>query len=1060
MSFNKFLFLSIILSSYFIPNCISQINHDYENPYIIGKNKELPKATFTSYPDKKSATKLYQTHNFDSSPFVYSLNGKWKFHWVAKPEERPELFYKPDFDVSSWKDIVVPGNWQMQGFGIPIYTNVKYPFKKEPPYVTHTPPEKFTNYKLRNPVGSYRRTFNVPDEWQDKNVILHFGGVKSAFYLWINGEQVGYSQGSMTPAEFNITPYLNEGENTLAVEVYRWSDGSYLEDQDMWRLSGIYRDVYLSVKNSVYIRDFKIDTKLTDNYSKALVSVDVDITNSLSHSIDDYKLETTILPPGKTDNLNTKQDVSSIDGDTKQSVTITTNISNPSLWSAETPKLYTLLLSLKDNKGNTLEVIPWKFGIREITIDGEVFKINGVPVKLKGVNRHEHHPRTGRHVDRETMRKDVVLMKQGNVNMVRTSHYPNDPYWYTLCDEYGIYVMDEANQESHGFRIGNTIIGDNPDWTIAHVDRAVSVVERDKNHPCVVIWSLGNEGGKGINFKAMADTVRELDPSRPVFSDSDKGVSDMYDYSYPTPDGLKSMSEKITDRPLFMREYAHAMGNSLGNFQEFWDVIYADSGISGGAIWDWVDQGIAKKIDGTPLSYPEHPERLKKDDDEFWAFGGDFNDFPNDKEFCINGIIGPDRVPNPHYTEMQKVYQNIHFKNAGYNKEKVDIKLTNLFDFTNLNSYNFTWQLLQNGSLTDSGKFAPGSVLPHSNKTVTLNLPAKYELNSEVILKVYAQLKENTLWADKGFVVAKEEFILSPFVFPVSIKGGSKAPDIKQNDATITVTGKDFSININKSNGALTSYRIANHEYLVNPLEPYFWKPMNDNQERNKYMKRLGSWKDAAAKRKVTKVEVTKSRKNKAVIIKFEMTLPVGNVRYTLTYTIGNKGEIEVVANYEPLSKNIPLIPKFGFRMAVAKEYSNISWYGRGPEENYRDRKTGTFFGIYEKPLNEFITPYISPQDNSNRCDVRWFKLQNSHNSGLEIRGVQPLSFRAWPYTEDDLEKAKHDYELPNRDFINVNIDLKMHGVGGNNSWGKRTLPKYTIDGNKPYSLGFIIKPF
>ena len=1050
---------TIIFFSIYISTCFSQINHDWENPHIIGKNKELPKATFTSFPGKELALEFCQTHNLYSSPFTYSLNGKWKFHWVAKPEERPVSFYKPGFDVSSWKDIVVPGNWQMQGFGIPIYTNIKYPFKKEPPYVTHTPPEEFTNYKLRNPVGSYRRTFNLPEGWQNKNIILHFGGVKSAFYVWINGKQVGYSQGSMTPAEFNITPYLSQGENTLAVEVYRWSDGSYLEDQDMWRLSGIYRDVYLFAENNVYIRDFKIDTKLTDNYSKAIISVDVDITNSMPHATDEYELEAAIFAPGETDNLNIKQNINSIDGKSANKTTLTTNITTPSLWSAETPDLYTLLLSLKDKQGNILEVIPWKFGIREVTIDGEIFKINGVPVKLKGVNRHEHHPRTGRHLDRETMRKDIELMKQGNVNMVRTSHYPNDPYWYTLCDEYGIYVMDEANQESHGFRIGNTIIGDNPDWTIAHVDRAVSVVERDKNHPSVVIWSLGNEGGKGRNFRAMADTVRTLDPSRPVFSDSDKGVSDMYDFSYPTPESLKKMGEKIADRPVFMREYAHAMGNSLGNFREFWDVIYADQGIAGGAIWDWVDQGIAKKIDGTPLSYPEHPERLEKNSDEFWAFGGDFNDFPNDQEFCINGIIGPNRVPNPHYAEMQKVYQNILFENAGYKDGKVELKLTNHFDFINLNNFNFTWQTIKNGIPADSGKFAPGSILPHRSKTVSLNLPDDNTLSEEMILKIYARLKANTVWANKDFAVAKEEFILSPYNFPTSIKGESKTPDIKQSNETITVTGTNFSIGINKSNGAITSYRVANHENLVNPLEPYFWKPMNDNQERNKYMKRLGVWKDAAAGRTITDVDVSKSRKEKIAVIKFEMTLPTGKINYTLTYKINNLGEIEVLADYRPVSGKVPLIPKFGFRMAVPKEYSNISWYGRGPEENYEDRKTGTFFGVYEKPLNEFITHYISPQDNSNRCDVRWFKLQNSHNSGLEISGVQPLLFRAWPYTEDDLENAKHDYELPDRDFINVNIDLKVHGVGGNNSWGKRTLPQYTIDGSKKYSLGFIIKP-
>ena len=1048
---NYRILLPLILSFIMYSPLFAQTSRDWENPQMIGQNKELPHATFTSWPDVKTVKTT------ETSPFILSLNGKWKFHWSPKPEERPADFHKTDFDVSGWDEIVVPGNWQMQGFGIPIYTNIHYPFKKKPPYVTKTPNRQYTNYKLRNPVGSYRTTFSMPGKWNNKNIILHFGGVKSAFYVWVNGEKVGYSQGSMTPAEFNITQYLKQGKNTLAVEVYRWSDGSYLEDQDMWRLSGIYRDVYLAAKSRVYIRDYKIDTKLTDNYSKALLSISVDINNTLSKSNRDLRVEALIKSPaGET--IRLEQGVPGIDGNSEQQVTLTANIDNPSLWSAEKPELYTLLLSLHDQKGNLTEVIPSKFGIREIKIDGEIFMVNGVPVKLKGVNRHEHHPRTGRHLDKKTMRRDIELMKQGNINMVRTSHYPNDPYWYSLCDEYGIYVMDETNQETHDFRIGNAIMGDNPDWTLAHVDRAVSVVERDKNHPCVVIWSLGNEGGKGRNFRAMADTVRKIDPSRPVFSDSDKGVSDMFDFSYPTPETLQAKGKEITNRPVFMREYAHAMGNSLGNFKEFWDVIYADPGIAGGCIWDWVDQGIAKKIDGTPQLYPADPQKLKKEDDEFWAFGGDFGDFPNDKEFCINGLIGPDRVPNPHYKEMQKVYQNIKFEKTDTDNNKISIKLTNRYNFTSLDEFDYSWELLADGESIDAGSFAVPDTKPHNSTETNIDIP-KSKPGKELSLTINAKLKEDKEWASKGFVVAREQFNLAPYNFPTALSGSSKIPSIKDKDGSITITGNNFSIVINKLNGALVSYKVNEQDLIVHPLEPYFWKPLNDNQERNKYLKRLGPWKDAGEKRTVTGVTTDRNKKEHFVSVKFKMSLPVGKADYTLSYKVSSEGYIQVNADYKPLSGDIPLIPKFGMRMAIPKEYADITWYGRGPQENYWDRKTSAFYGIYEKPLSEFITHYISPQDNSNRCDVRWFRFQDKNGTGVEIEGLQPLSFRAWPYTEDDLEKAKHDYELPDRDFINLNIDYKVHGVGGNNSWGKKTLPQYTIDGNKPWSYGFIIKP-
>lgn len=504
-----------------ILQAMAQSPPDWENPAVVGINKEAYHSTLMLPSEKKDCKQ------------VLLLNGYWNFKWSPEPGKRPGDFYGTEFDTADWELIQVPGTWQLQGFGKPIYSNWTYPFKKSQPQVTGEPPRNYYSYENRNPVGSYITSFEVTPEMMDKSLFIHFAGVKSAMYLWVNGKKVGYSQNFMSPAEFNTTNYIQQGENKLAVEVYRWSDGSYLET----------------------------------------------FNNHL--------------------------------------------------------------------------------GIREIEVDGNVFRINGRAVKLKGVNRHEHHPRTGRYVDAKTLKKDIILMKQANINMVRTSHYPNDPLFYELCDIYGLYVMNDANQESHDYGIGNRELGDNTLWTTAHVDRAVSLVQRDKNHPSVIIWSLGNEGGSGRNLKAMADTIKELDSSRIVFCDSDESVSEMRDLSYVHPDDLKSTAMEIKNHPLIMREYAHAMGNSIGNLQEYWDIIEADQSIVGGAIWDWVDQALAKKKDGTQLEYPETPSELKLKPDEFWAYGGDFDDTPNDGPFCLNGIIGADRVPHPHYFEVQKVYENI-----------------------------------------------------------------------------------------------------------------------------------------------------------------------------------------------------------------------------------------------------------------------------------------------------------------------------------------------------------------------------------------------------------------
>ncbi|MBQ9822169.1 MAG: beta-galactosidase, partial [Muribaculaceae bacterium] len=584
------------------------------------------------------------------------------------------------------------------------------------------------------------------------------------------------------------------------------------------------------------------------------------------------------------------------------------------------------------------------------------FKINGKNVKLRGVNRHDHHPVTGRYVDDATCEKDIALMKQTNINFLRTSHYPDREYLYELCDRWGIYVMDEANQESHGYGYANKVMGEDPDWKDAHVDRAVSLVQRDKNHPCVIFWSLGNEGGVGPNMKAMREAVVALDTIALPFCDTDRRYSDIYDDAYLSPDRLRESAKKVTDRPFIMREYAHAMGNSVGNFQEYWDVIYADSSICGAAIWDWVDQGLLKK-DG---------------DKEYWAYGGDFGDKPNDGPFCINGLVAPDRTPNPHYYEVQHVYQPLTF----VREADGHIRIINRDSFTDPSEYDITYD------------------------TITID--------GERLLNVSARLKEDKPWAKKGFTIASEQFVLQPYTFPeVALLRRKILP------SNITIDGNN-----------LTSWIVDGQEMLQAPLEPYFWKPENDNQHAARFAERTAVWKEAA------------------------------NV--TVSYTAIDERTIQVEVNYQPSGENKPIMPKFGMRMRIPANFTNIEYYGRGPWENYPDRKRSAFLGQYKMPLSEYETEYIHPQDNGCRTDVRWFNISNGQRT-LHIKGCQPLCIRAWDYGEEDLKSGKHPNEIQRGRFVNLNIDLNIHGVGGIDTWGQRTLPQYTIDGNQPHHYSFIL---
>ena len=923
--------------------------NDWENPAVLGINK-LPYHAALQQPSK-----------WKDCEEIMSLDGQWKFHWSKDPESRPADFFREDYDVSEWDNIKVPGNWQLQGFGTPIYTNMTYPFQRNRPSVTSEPPKDWTAYENRNPVGSYVTFVDVTKEMMRQNLILHFGGVHSAFYVWVNGKKVGYSQNSMSPAEFDVTKYMREGKNKLAVEVYRWCDGSYLEDQDMWRLSGIFREVQLWVRPLVHIADYHVTAVPNADYSQALVTADIAICNTGKKTVKNicpsFHIERWTMVKAYD---KKKGWVKLAPGDTVH-VCYTYTIEHPLLWSAEKPNLYGFSIELIDDKMNKLEHFDNHLGVKRVECVGEVFKINGQNVKLRGVNRHDHHPVTGRYVDNATYEQDIMLMKQANINFLRTSHYPDREYLYELCDRWGIYVMDEANQETHGYGYANHEMGEDPEWKDAHVDRAVSLVQRDKNHPCVIMWSMGNEGGVGPNLKAMRDAAVALDTIALPFCDTDRRYSDIYDDAYLTPDRLANEAQKVSDRPFIMREYAHAMGNSVGNFQEYWDVIYNDSSICGAAIWDWVDQGLSAQ---PTMNY----ELCTMD----FLYGGDFGDKPNDGPFCINGLLAPDRKPHPHYYEVQHVYQPLTFER----ESDGNIRIINRDSFTDPSEYEITCD------------------------TVTID--------GECLLNVSARLKENKPWAKKGFAVASEQFVLQPYTFPQL-----QTSNFKLQTSNITINGN-----------SLTSWIVDGQEMLQAPLEPYFWKPENDNQHAAHFAERLAVWRE------------------------------VSDV--TVTYTPVSDRCICVDVDYHPTGTDKPVMPKFGMRMRLPADFTAIEYYGRGPWENYPDRKRSAFLGRYQMPLSEYETEYIHPQDNGCRTDVRWFNISNGRKT-LQVKGCQPLCIRAWDYGEEDLEQARHPNEIQRGRFVNLNIDLNVHGVGGVDTWGQRTLPQYAIDGNKPYHFSFIL---
>ena len=984
------------------------VAHDWENLSVIATNK-LPYHCTLTLP----------SHLKDCGE-VTLLNGTWKFKWACDPDNRDLDFWKDGYDVTGWDDIKVPGNWQTQGFGTPIYTNIPYPFKKNYPSVTDTPPEHYTAFAARNPVGQYVTTFNIGDDSKDRSFYLLFEGVESAMYVWVNGKKVGYSQNAMSPAEFDITPYVHKGENTLAVEVYRWSDGSYLENQDMWRLSGIFRDVELWSRPKAHIRDYRIRAIPSSDFSKADVNIDFVIDNQSKSAVKDLTVACVI------DGNTYKAKVPAVKAKGENKAQITFTIDKPRLWSAEMPELYPVEIQLC--KGSEVsERFHNHIGVRRMEVKGTQVLHNGKPVKLRGVNRHEHHPQTGRFVDEATMRRDLELMKQGNVNMVRTSHYPDAPLWYELCDIYGIYVMDEACNESHEYGIGTTTLGDDPNWLNAIVDRGISLAARDINHPSVCMWSLGNESTAGNNITAMRQAILDIDPTRIIYYDSDLSNSYIFDTAYSSPEELLHMLQTVTDKPVMMREYAHAMGNSLGGLQEYWDVIYAFPNMGGAVIWDWVDQGLKIK----------HPKcRVSADD---FAYGGDFGDQPNDGPFLINGVVGPDRVPHPHYDEMKKVYQPIYFSLVDGNT----VALDNKDSFLPLDNYAYRCDYYADGKLISS--YEPTL---NNGKLLLKNAPS---VEGELMLNVVASLKNDEIWAPKGHEVAFEQFIIkeSPQQLPSLAAATIKHQPDSSWFATVGENVYRFS-----PSGDIISWEVGGKQLIKSKLTPNFWKVPVDNDKRNGYAQRHWEWVHAAEHRNTFQSYVGQCDGQPALV--FKSKIMAGAV-VTLTYQFATDGVI-VQMDYDPFICFSSKIPKFGFTLGLPEELNQISWYGRGVQENYPDRRGGYPIGAYELPLADFITDYVAPQENANRTDVRRCAFSTPDGKDrVDVTFAQPANFRAWPYTQEALEKSSHPSEIEHAPFITVNLDQYIQGVGGINSWGAQPLKQYTVDSHVPLSMRFAI---
>ena len=1051
----------------------AQTVHDWENHHVLQINREPARAAFTPFHAQKGDCSI-------------CLDGTWKFRWTPVPDERIVEFYQTDFNDKDWVGFPVPANWEVNGYGTPIYVSAGYPFKIDPPRVMGEPKVDYTTYKERNPVGQYRRSFQLPAGWEARGqTFLRFEGVMSAFYVWINGERVGYSQGSMEPSEFNITNYLHAGENQIALEVYRYSDGSYLEDQDFWRFGGIHRSIHLLHTPDIRIRDYAVRTlPVSTDYQDFILQIDPQFSVYRGMTGKGTTLQGVLKDASGREIATLKGDVEDIldlehkagrmnewypQRGPRKLGRMSATIKSPKRWTAETPYLYKLHLTLLTAEGEVIEQVEQSVGFRSVEIRNGQLLVNGAPVRFRGVNRHEHDPRTARVMSEERMLQDILLMKQANINAVRTSHYPNVSRWYELCDSLGLYVMDEADIEEHGLR---GILASTPDWHAAFLDRAVRMAERDKNHPSIVMWSMGNESGYGPNFAAISAWLHDFDPTRPVHYEGAQGaggepdpktvdvISRFYTrvkQEYLNPgiaegedkeraenarwERLLEIAERTNDnRPVMTSEYAHSMGNALGNFKEYWDEIYSNPRMLGGFIWDWVDQGIYKTLpDGRIMV----------------AYGGDFGDKPNLKAFCFNGLLMSDRETTPKYWEVKKVYSPVELR-----VESGELRVTNRNHHTDLSQYRCLWTLSIDGKQKDQGEITLPKVAPGESETIPLPVSiagkkASAKATSDLRFTISFILKRDALWAKAGHEVAWEQFCIQEGALLSSKLENRGRLKVRADEEHLSISGSGFSIQWEKNaTGSLTSLTYHGKEMLAHPadfpLQPVtqaFRAPTDNDKSFGNWLAKDWSLHQMDNPRISLDSFKHEVREDGAVIVRVQTRnrYKEGMIVTKFLYTILSDGTIDLKTTFQPQGI-LPELPRLGIAFCLSSDYNTFIWQGRGPQDNYPDRKTSAAVGLWKGSVADQYVHYPRPQDSGNKEEVRRLMLTDRHGKGIRVDAVEDVfSASALHYTAQDLYKETHDCNLKPRPEVILSLDAAVLGLG-NSSCGPGVLKKYAID--------------
>lgn len=1043
-----------------------EVRPHWEDPSVVELAKLPPRATFNAYESRKLALAMDPS----ASARRTLLNGQWAFRWVPRAAERMADFARTDLDDTGWDRIPVPSDWQLHGYGVPIYVNSDYPFKRNPPFIAHD----------NSPVGQYRTTFTVPEAWNGERIVLHFGAVRSAMYVWVDGAMVGYSQGSKTPAEFDITHLAGPGTHQLAVEVYRWSDGSYLEDQDFWRISGIDRDVVLYAEPRTRLADVEVQAGLVHDYRDGTLTLTADVARDADGPapagvrVELLDGAVTVgsghrLDPAAAPLLDRRLPVPEADVRGRARVSLQADLGAVRGWTAETPELYTVLVTLEGADGSTLSVTPLRVGFRTVEIIDSQVRVNGVPITVQGVDRHEHEPVTGHVVSEASMLEDIRLMKEANINAVRTSHYPDDPTWYDLTDQLGIYLVDEANIESHGMGYDpERTLGNDTDWMEAHLVRTRRMVERDKNHPSVTFWSLGNEAGNGVNFEATYSWIKHRDATRPVQYEraGRSWNTDLYVPMYPGFEHLEAYALSDDPRPLIMCEYAHAMGNSVGNFTDYWEIIERYPKLQGGFIWDWVDQGLTKVTDAG---------------DTIFAYGGDWGPpgTPSDGNFVINGLVQPDRKPNPHYWEVKAVYQYI--RTTPVDAVHGKIRVRNRYQFKDLSGVALKWRLRENGVVVKEGDGSLPDIQAGDSADVTLDLGSPtWKAGAEYHLDVRYVRRAGDGLLPAGHEEAATQLDLGTpggTVTAGTSAAGSAATSRETGDAFVLSAG-NVRAEVDRTSGLLHSYRVGDREMLLTPLTPDFWRPPTDNDFGGDWQMKLRVWKDAGpgfVAENVWTVAADGGTQaaadagtpggplpDGAVRVVARGRIPAGDTPLTLTYTLRADGSLEVGERMDAVAgADLPRMPRFGLRTELPQRYHRTEWFGRGPAESYWDRKASTFVGVWDLDVSQWAFPYVRPQETGNRTDVRWIELRDDGGRGLRVEGEPLMEVTAIPYARDDLDPGerkvgRHWGDLKRRDRVYLNVDFRQMGVGGIDSWGPTALEKYSLQyGDYAYRVVF-----